>query len=72
MKDDETLRQIGTAIQAQREAGGQSVDAVAERLGWSQSRLADVERGAVEVTVLEFLAIADALGVSPATLVSPL
>lgn len=72
MNSDDLLRAIGQAIQAQREAGGHSVGEVAQQIGWHPSKLVDVERGEREPTILEFVSLAEALDVSPATLASRL
>jgi DNA-binding XRE family transcriptional regulator len=38
---------------------------LAERLGWNQRTLSDIETGAKRVTVLELVSIAEALGFDP-------
>lgn len=48
-----------------RKAAGLSQAAVAEKLGRPQSYIADIERNERRIDVIEFLALAEAIGFDP-------
>lgn len=56
------LRQLVTEA---RKAAGLSQAAVAEKLGRPQSYIADIERNERRIDVIEFLALAEAIGFDP-------
>ena len=56
------LRQLVTQA---RKAAGLSQAAVAEKLGRPQSYIADIERNERRIDVIEFLALAEAIGFDP-------
>lgn len=56
------LRQLVTEA---RKVAGLTQAAVAERLGRPQSYVADIERNERRIDVIEFLALADAIGFDP-------
>ncbi|MFG1348816.1 helix-turn-helix domain-containing protein [Xanthobacter autotrophicus] len=56
------LRQLVTEA---RKAAALSQAAVAEKLGRPQSYIADIERNERRIDVIEFLALADAIGFDP-------
>lgn len=68
IKDEISLR-TGRALREQREAAGLSLRMLAARSGISTSMISDIERGAKSPTVTTVVHLAQALGVSAATLV---
>lgn len=48
-----------------RKARGLSQDALAEKLGWVQTVVSKYERGERRLDVIEFLDVAEALGIDP-------
>lgn len=48
-----------------RKAAGLSQDALAEKLGWVQTVVSKYERGERRLDVIEFLDVAEALGIDP-------
>jgi transcriptional regulator with XRE-family HTH domain len=61
-------RQVGRRIAMTRQAHGLSAADLAERLRWPRDTLVNYETGRRRLTVEHLIAIADALGVPPATL----
>lgn len=53
-----------------RKSAGLSQTAVAERLGRPQSYVADVERNERRIDVIEFLAMAEAIGCDPIAIIA--
>ncbi len=62
---------MGERIRMIRGKVGMSIGDLAERAGLSPSVLSLMERGKVEVTVVELARIAKALGVSPLAILEP-
>jgi transcriptional regulator with XRE-family HTH domain len=67
--EDEVSLRTGRAIKQQRQALGLSLRMLAARSGISSSMISDVERGAKSPTVITVVRLAQALGVSAASLV---
>jgi transcriptional regulator with XRE-family HTH domain len=67
--EDEVSLRMGRAVKQRREAAGFSLRMLAARSGISSSMISDIERGTKSPTVSTMLRLADALGVSAATLV---
>ncbi|MGD9997409.1 MAG: helix-turn-helix domain-containing protein [Ilumatobacteraceae bacterium] len=65
---DPTFVAIGRAVRAAREAAGLSTRALASRCGISQAFVSQTERGITAPSLSSLYRIADALGVSPASL----
>ena len=59
----ERIRQLGTAIQAQRIAQNLSQDKLAKMIGTDQAVIARIEAGKQNTGIVHYIAIADALGV---------
>ena len=68
IEDDISLR-TGRTVKRQREAAGLSLRMLATRSGISSSMISDIERGAKSPTVITVVRLAQALGVSAATLI---
>ena len=68
LEDDISLR-TGRAVKQQREALGLSLRTLAARSGISSSMISDIERGTKSPTVVTVVRLAQALGVSAASLV---
>lgn len=60
-----------TLVAARRDAGVSQVD-LAERIGRTQSFISQIERGVRRLDVIEFYAIAKAIGADPASLFAAL
>ena len=58
------LRKVGDAIRARRKAEGSSQEALADASGIDRSHMGKIERGERNVTLLNLLKIAGALGVN--------
>ncbi len=58
-------RQLVDLLRKRRETKGMSQGALARELGWSQQKLSYVETGARRMDVLEFIWLANALGIKP-------
>ena len=58
------LRKVGDAIRARRKAVGSSQEALADASGIDRSHMGKIERGERNVTLLNLLKIAGALGVN--------
>lgn len=58
-------RQLIDLLREHRESMGVSQGAVARKVGWTQQKLSYIETGARRMDVLEFIALARALGLSP-------
>lgn len=56
-------------VAARKDAGVRQVD-LSERLNWPQPTISNVERGIRRMDVVEFIAFARALDISPAELLS--
>lgn len=67
--EDEISRRTGRAVRQHREAAGFSLRMLAARSGVSPSMISDIERGTKSPTVTTVVRLAQALGVSAATLV---
>ena len=67
---DGTLRKLGDAIRAARKEGGLSQEALADAAGLDRSHMGKIERGERNVSVLNVARVADALGVSVASLMA--
>lgn len=67
--EDEISLRTGRAVKQQREAAGFSLRTLAARSGISSSMISDIERGAKSPTVITVVRLAQALGVSAASLV---
>ena len=59
-------RQLVDMLRERREKLGISQGELAGRLGWKQQKVSFIETGARRMDVLEYVAIARALGLSPA------
>jgi len=68
LEDEITLR-TGRAVKRQREAAGFSLRMLAARSGISSSMISDIERGAKSPTVVTVVRLAEALGVTAASLI---
>ena len=67
MGDAETIDvQVGRRLAAARQAAGLTVRQLAARLGWPYATLANYERGRRPLRVAQLVALAAALGQSPA------
>lgn len=58
-------RKLVARLRTLRESAGLSQSELAKALGWPQQRLSAVEAGARRLDVIEFLALTDALGLTP-------
>lgn len=67
--EDEISFRTGQAVKRQREAAGLSLRLLAERSGVSSSMISDIERGTKSPTITTLVRLAQALGISAATLV---
>ena len=67
--EDEISLRTGRAVKQRREAAGFSLRMLAARSGISSSMISDIERGTKSPTVTTMVRLAEALGVSAATLV---
>jgi transcriptional regulator with XRE-family HTH domain len=67
--EDEVSHRTGRAVKTRREAAGFSLRVLAARSGISSSMISDIERGTKSPTVTTMVRLAEALGVSTATLV---
>ena len=62
------LDRIGEAIRAARKERGLSQEALADAAGIDRSHMGKIERGERNVTLLNLLRVAQALGTRPSTL----
>ena len=60
-------RQLVDLLRERREALGLSQAEVAKQLGWKQQKVSFIETAARRMDVLEYIALARALGLSPIT-----
>lgn len=67
---DGLLGQLGHAIQADRKAKGLSQEALADAAGIDRSHMGKIERGERNVTLLNVLRIARALGRKPSEILA--
>ncbi len=67
--EDEVSLRTGRAVKQQRAAQGFSLRVLAARSGISSSMISDIERGTKSPTVVTLVRLAQALGVSAATLI---
>ena len=67
--EDEVSRRTGRAVKQQREAAGLSLRTLATRSGVSPSMISEVERGTKSPTVTTIVRLAQALGVTAASLI---
>jgi transcriptional regulator with XRE-family HTH domain len=58
-------RQLVDLLRDRREAMGISQASVAQAVGWTQQKISYIETGARRMDVLEYIALARALGLSP-------
>ena len=58
-------RQLVDLLRERREALGVSQAAIARQLGWKQQKVSFIETGARRMDVLEYIALARALGMGP-------
>jgi transcriptional regulator with XRE-family HTH domain len=58
-------RQLVDVLRERREKLGLSQVALARELGWKQQKVSFIETGARRMDVLEYIALARALGLSP-------
>ncbi len=65
-----SLVQLGAAVREHRKASGLSQEALADAAGIDRSHMGKIERGERNVTLLNVLKIADALGAKPSQLLS--
>jgi transcriptional regulator with XRE-family HTH domain len=63
-------RAVVTVVAASRRDAGLTQEQLADRIGWHRSRIAKIESGERRLDVAEFITIADALKMEPATLLS--
>ncbi|MGB7815370.1 MAG: helix-turn-helix transcriptional regulator [Methylotenera sp.] len=59
---------LGEALRAERKAQGLSQEALADRAGIDRSYMGGIERGEHNLAIMNFLKIADALGVKASSL----
>ena len=59
---------VRAAIQQSRRDMGLSQEVVAERMGWTQDILSNVEAGRREISVTEFIVLSNQMGVDPAVM----
>lgn len=64
-------RLVGENVKRLRAAKGLTQEAFAERSGFSQQYVSDLERGRRNPTVVSLFELAQALGVTPAELLTP-
>ena len=65
-----TLRNLGDAIRAARKEVGLSQEALADAAGLDRSHMGKIERGERNVSVLNVVRVAQALGVSVTSLMA--
>jgi transcriptional regulator with XRE-family HTH domain len=65
----DALARFGARVRAERERQGLSQEALAQRAELNRSYIGGVERGERNISLLNLLRIARALGVSPADLI---
>lgn len=63
-------RQLVDQLRQKREKLGLSQGELATRLGWSQQKISFIETGARRMDILEYVTVARALGLRPATVFS--
>nr|WP_089218395.1 helix-turn-helix transcriptional regulator [Sphingomonas laterariae] len=68
--DDGQLKALGAAIRARRKAVGISQEALADAAGIDRSHMGKVERGERNVTILNVMRVAAALGERPSEILS--
>ena len=64
------LRAFGSVVRSRRLAAGMSQEALADAAGIDRSHMGKVERGERNVTFLNLIKIADALGEKPSELMT--
>jgi len=64
------LASLGSAIRAARKAKGLSQEALAELAGIDRSYMGGIERGEHNLAIMNFLKIADALGIKASLLLN--
>lgn len=64
------LARLGAAVRAQRKVRGLSQEALADAAGIDRSHMGKIERGERNVTLLNVMKIADALGAKPSELLA--
>ena len=68
---EEFYRELGARLRSAREAAGLSQAELSARVRLSRATVANIELGNQRVTLHKFVALATALGVSPASLLPP-
>ena len=63
-------RELITRLREGREATGKTQAEVAAKLGLTQARLSDIERGGRRLDVLEFIDLCQAIGLDAASVLS--
>jgi transcriptional regulator with XRE-family HTH domain len=63
-------RAVVTVVAASRREAGLTQEQLAGRIGWHRSKIGKVEAGERRLDVAEFITIAEALEIEPATLIS--
>lgn len=69
-RDRASLRTFGESLRAAREGAGISQEVLADRAGLHRTYVGAVERGERNISLLNILALARALRISPADLVT--
>jgi transcriptional regulator with XRE-family HTH domain len=59
---------VERAISSSRKKEGMSQQTAADQMGWSVDVMSNVEKGRREISVAEFIVLAEELGLSPETL----
>ena len=67
---DGRLKELGQSIRERRKAQGLSQEALADASGVDRSHMGKIERGERNVTLLNLLRIADAIGCRPSELLA--
>ena len=67
---DQQLLKLGSAVRAERMKRGLSQEAFADAAGIDRSHMSEIERGKRNLTFLNILKIAEAMGVPPSQLMA--
>ncbi len=70
MKDDKTLRTFGSTVYTVRTSNGLSQEKLAELAGIDRTYVSSVERGQRNISILNIVKLANALSVSPCSLLA--
>lgn len=68
LQEDIVLEKMGDTIRKLREKKGWSLRQMADRCGIDNSKIAKIEKGTINITVLTLMELAIALGVTPGEL----